>query len=1389
MTRCTHLLPGLLLALLSTQIILPSESTAQVAIGKEFVVALPSFWKQIDLGYPGTLQITMMCSRETNFSIKWSGPTGSVIDYGTITGGNRVTIQPPLFNVPTFIQPNDNRNIDPVNQRSFYIQTDQPVAVFAHYDEYRDGVSYTATYPIAPISGYDTSFLGLTYSGFIADHSGMLITAAEDGTQVTFTPSVEWETPGQTKDTTVTFTMQKYQVYQLLSRGKGIGKQSDLTGTTIRSTKPIGITAFNITSSVHNTLKDTIVYIWNQQLQKIDTIPTEVNTEPSSIGWKTSAMADYMPGIRNAGTVFYATPLHPQPASDVRILALDDDTEVWVNGILDSVLVKGKWSDYPITTATKFETSKPTLAMMLTRSGNNPVRDTVLRLNPAMPNVRDTVKVIYGNPGMAWLPPVNLYKATLQWVTPLIAHRRTPIPGKDSILLYPWAHFAMITAPVSTLSSVRLDGNPVKFTFPHQDGFYASAIVPVTTRQHLLTADEPISCIAYGYGYNDGYAVTSAEALRAVGRVMTDSILGSTCDSTIEVDFTLANIGNMNYRIDSIKADGIEIRSIRSPIGFPTEMPPGRVLDGKLILKLPQTRSYTGHILVYTDIDVFTVLRIPFRIVRDSAHVSILGSVDFGRVPESQTSVDTLIELRNDGLNDITITSLSFDDPRFTVTEPATPFSIPPGGTRLIGVRLTPRPGVPERGSLRIVGQPCFSPVDVAFSGFKGSGPLLGMPRIFEYPPALCASPGPRDTVIHVESIGEEPLELTSVRIIGPDNAMFALLRNPAPVTLPPGARDSIIVRYTPTTYARHQAYLELSTNARNATDPLAISLSGRLDTATAAPNRRTIDFDTILSCDDPIERTFSMMNNGTVEALISQIVSDPSLPFSVVQTGPLSIAPFGGDRSVTIRFEPTADGDFEGTFRFVGEPCGINEEITVRGTRISPALSASTATLDFDTLYHCDAPVEATFTLTNNGLTRDTIARFSPQGSDAFTLLDPTFPVELAPGESRTVRVRFTPTAAGSFGGSYDFQWQPCGNSTVVGVNAVVIDPQIALSATSLSFGQVAVDGGEVTRNVTLTNDSPKSRTFSSLDFGGDTRYRLVSPSTPITLAAGESVELVVGFDPSEIGTSEITATLLSDGPCADMATIALSGEGTGIETITARFTIAVPDDLSGAIDDVVDIPIEMRDGVNLDAAGLATLRLQLSWRASMLYPHGFTPAAGLSGTIVEDEIVGENRVVTLDLSGTSFPSNGRIGTIKALVLLGDRLTTEITIDSVSVTPTVDRIWSIAVDNGLFTTEGICRLDGDRLIGFGTALKIIGLRPNPVNAAAEVDFVAEGDEEVRFRLIDAGGVERKVVTAGRLDAGAYTVALDVSDLPTGSYVCLLEAGGKSDNISIIVRR
>ena len=83
---------------------LPTETAAQLMAGKEFVVALPSFWRRPDGGNPGNFQITIMCSRRTNVTVKWSGPGGGIVDQGTIEGGNRLTIQPPRFQVVNLMQ-------------------------------------------------------------------------------------------------------------------------------------------------------------------------------------------------------------------------------------------------------------------------------------------------------------------------------------------------------------------------------------------------------------------------------------------------------------------------------------------------------------------------------------------------------------------------------------------------------------------------------------------------------------------------------------------------------------------------------------------------------------------------------------------------------------------------------------------------------------------------------------------------------------------------------------------------------------------------------------------------------------------------------------------------------------------------------------------------------------------------------------------------------------------------------------------------------------------------------------------------------------------------------------------------------------------------------------
>ena len=221
-----------IIILLSAITAFPVETVAQLMSGKEFLVALPSFWRRADGGNPGNFQITIMCSRRTNVTVRWAGDGGGLIDQGTIEAGNRLTIQPPRFPVVNLMQEFEDRKPFAVNERAFYIETDLPVSVFAHYDDYRATTgSHSEAYAIPPIESYDTAYMNLTYSGYLGKNTGFLIIAKEDGTEVTFDPRVTWNVPSEPAGVPATIQMDHYQVYQVLSFSKGAADLSDLSGT------------------------------------------------------------------------------------------------------------------------------------------------------------------------------------------------------------------------------------------------------------------------------------------------------------------------------------------------------------------------------------------------------------------------------------------------------------------------------------------------------------------------------------------------------------------------------------------------------------------------------------------------------------------------------------------------------------------------------------------------------------------------------------------------------------------------------------------------------------------------------------------------------------------------------------------------------------------------------------------------------------------------------------------------------------------------------------------------------------------------------------------------------------------------------------------------------
>lgn len=1361
-----------LLAPLLLLMVLPSALPAQIPAGREFVVALPSYWRTIDAADPGTFQITIMCSRRTNVTVKWSGPTGGVIDQGTIEANNRLTVQSGLqFPVVNFIQPYLDKIKQEVNQRSFHISADQPVSVFAMYDDYRKDGSYSAAWAVPPVESYGTEFLALTYMAFTGKNNGFLITAAEDDTEVTFDPRVQWDSPSDADPVPVTKTLKKHQVFQVQSFAKGGADSSDLSGTPITANKPVGLIAFALRTNAQ---------AW---------YPND-STTAEQYSWRESALGAALPPESFGGTLYYTAPMAPHDTSQVRVIALVDGTDVTVNGVFVRTLARGEWLNQAISGATRIQTTEPTLAMQISRSGNNPVRDTALRLDNSNPNDRDTIQPIFGNPAMAWLPPVERYLPTLQWTNPLLAHRRTPIPGKDSILLYPWHHYALITAPTNALASVRLDGQPVTFQYTHIDGAYATAVVGVNPRQHLLTADAPISCIAYGFGWNDAYALESAEALRSIARLDADTIRGATCDSTFDVRFQIANRGNNNFRIDSINADGATIRSTRAPNSYPTEFPPGREYDAHIIMSLPQTGTYRGTIYIYTDANNQNVLELPFVLTRDSARVETVSEINFGQIDAGVTSKDTVITLKNVGTGPVTITNLVFDDPQFSVVSPSLPRTVPAGGTLAITARITPREGVPERGALSIIGEPCMAPVIIPASGLKGRGGILAVDRLFSFPSNVCEAE-PRDTLIIVRNLGDEPITLQNAGLSGSNASLFSIITNPTPSDLLPGGADTFTVRFAPVSpIGQAVAFLDLRTS--QSVDPVRIELRGRFDTARVEPLSRTIRFDTVLSCSQGVTQTITLRNSGTVTASITEAETGDGSQFEVLTATPVDV--FSQNSSeIRVRFRPIFAGTDTTVLVLRGSPCGIEERITLIGTVLRPALDLDEDSISFGDALVCDGVVRRTITLRNTGDTPDTLRRANISGSEHFQLSEPAWPVVVPPGSTAELDLSFTPTVAGAFSGQAEFLWGPCNGSTTVEFSGTALVPSFSTSLDTIDFGQVDIGAPEGVARVTITNDGNTDRTISLALPGIPAGVRVIEPTAPVTLAPGESLEVRLGFDPDEAGALLGTLAISTADPCAQQSTVVLLGEGTGSDEIASDLSLQTGT-ATGMVNDIVDIPIVIpldSDGPNgLHPEAVAALNVELRYRASLLYPIAIEQGrTTITGTILSSEIQGEQRVVTLQFSGSGFTPGTTVGYLRARVLLGDR--SETVLDLENLVPTVNpgHIVTSTTTDGRFTALGICTIDGERLITTGGGLKILPPYPAPAIDVTNVPFVVDRQGWHTLILYDAAGNVRMTIPLGELTRGGYSTTVDVSSLPSGYYRFEIGDGNARASVPFLVRK
>jgi gliding motility-associated-like protein len=399
-------------------------------------------------------------------SVNTSG-TVSLPQQGWSVDFDVVANQTTTVNVPNAI--GETINPEVISNTGIYVSTEDTVSVFAiNMEQYTaDGTK------ILPIQSIGTEYRVAAYHGIGGVGSEFLIVATQDDTEIEITPSAT-TTGGLVAGTTFTINMDAGETYMLQSLD-----ESDLTGSYIVATEESGdCRPFSVFGGC---------YCAN--------IPTGCTA--------CDHIFDQNFAVETWGSEYETVPFASSSSYTYRVLAHEDGTDVFINGVFSVTLNAGEFEEYnTVTTADCI-------------SGSNPMA--------VIQYMQGVTCSVVGDPAMLVLNDVSqkIDNVTFSTVSSTIIDE----------------HSVNVVVASIDVGQVLLDGvtlDPALFT---QYAFcpessYAS--FEVTQGSHTLEAENGFSAYIYGTGNAESYAYSA-------GSFSTPDLI-STVDSVICANDTI-NIG------------------------------------------------------------------------------------------------------------------------------------------------------------------------------------------------------------------------------------------------------------------------------------------------------------------------------------------------------------------------------------------------------------------------------------------------------------------------------------------------------------------------------------------------------------------------------------------------------------------------------------------------------------------------------------------------------------------------------------------------------------------------------------------------------------------------------------------------------------------------------
>jgi len=642
-----------------------------------------------------------------------------------------------------------------------------------------------------------------------------------------------------------------------------------------------------------------------------------------------------------------------------------------------------------------------------------------------------------------------------------------------------------------------------------------------------------------------GIAAPSPQLMVSAGRLSFDNV---TVNTSTAQSVTLTSTGTAPVIVNSASISGAGF--VLTGGSLPVTLAPTQSLTLHVQFNPTKVGASDGKVTIASNSATGSTTEVALSGVSVAAPSPQLtvstGSLSFGNVTIDTSTVQSLT-LTSTGTAPVTVNSAVIAGAGFALADNTLPVTLSPTQSLTLHVQFNPTTVGRANGTLTISSDSSTgSTAEVALGGVSIAAPS---PQLTVSVGSLSFGSVAVDTStaqsLTLTSTGTAPVTVNSATVRGTG---FAVVNGSLPVTLAPTQSLTLHVQFNPTTVGRANGTLTINSDSSTGSTT-EVALGG---VSIAAPSPQltvsagSLSFGSV-TVDTSTAQSLTLTSTGTAPVTVNSatvrgtgfILVDSSLPVTLAPTQSLTLH---------LQFNPTTAGRATGALTINSDSSTASTtEIELNGTGLSapsPQLAVSTGSLSFGNVT-VNTSTAQSLTLTSTGTAPVTVNSATVSGT-SFAVVG-TLPVTLAPTQSITLQVQFSPTSTGRSSEQLLISSNSsAGSPTAVSLSGTgnpAPNPQLTISTASLSFGSVAVNT-VVTKTLVLTSTGTSPIVIDSAGTSG-TGFTLLAPHFPISLNPAQSMTLQVEFSPMSAGSAAGRVTIHSNSANGSTSIVDLSGTG----------------------------------------------------------------------------------------------------------------------------------------------------------------------------------------------------------------------------------------------------